>query len=125
MDHFVKKSKNPKNCISNHILIGLLIRRGMGISNNPLPVVAYQPHSVHTDMIAPFLENITHGPLPKPLPLVATTVQTPTVASHKMTQKRNHITRSHPGTSQTSLNKIALQQPIDVVKQEDEQPTTR
>jgi hypothetical protein len=125
MAHFVKKSKNPKNCISNHRLIGLLIRRGMGISNNPLPVVADQPHSIHTDMIAPVLENTTHGPLPEPLPSAATTVQTPTVVARKTTQKRNRITRSHPGTSQTSLDEIALQQPVVVVEQTDEQPTTR
>ena len=74
MAHFVKKSKNPKNCISNHRLIGLLIRRGMGISNNPLPVVADQP-PIPTDML---------GPLPKSLALAATTVQTPTVTAHKM-----------------------------------------
>jgi hypothetical protein len=84
MAHFVKKSKNPKNCISNHRLIGLLIRRGMGISNNPLPVVANQSHSIHTYMVALVLENTTHGPLPEPLPSVATTVQTPTVTAHKM-----------------------------------------
>jgi len=40
MARFVKKSKSPKNCISNHKLIGLLIRRGMGIPNNPLPTTA-------------------------------------------------------------------------------------
>jgi hypothetical protein len=125
MAHFVKKSKNPKNYISNHRLIGLLICRGMGISKNPLPVVANQPHSIHTDMIAPVLENTTHGPLPEPLPSVATAIQTPIVSIHKTTHKSNRITRSHPDTIQTSLEKIALQQPIAVIEQTDEQPTTQ
>jgi hypothetical protein len=40
MAHSVKKSKTPKNFFSNHILIRLLIHKGMGISNNPLPAVA-------------------------------------------------------------------------------------
>ena len=68
----------------------------MGISNNPLPVVADQPHSIHIDMIAPVLENTTHGPLPEPLPSAATTAQTPTVTVRKVPQKSNHVTRSHP-----------------------------
>jgi hypothetical protein len=92
MDHFVKKYKIPKNCISNHRLIVLLIHRGMGISNNPLPVVVDQPHFVHTYMIATVLKNTTHGPLSEPLPSTAKIVQTPTVAARKMTQKINHIT---------------------------------
>jgi hypothetical protein len=125
MAHFVKKSKNPKNCISNHRLIGILIHIGMGISNNPLPVVADQPHSVHTDMSAPVLENTTHGPLPEPLPSTAIVVQTPTVIACTMTQKINRITQIHPGTSRTSCDKIALQQPVAIVKQIDEHPTTR
>jgi hypothetical protein len=64
----------------------------MGISNNPLPTIADQPHYIHTDMIAPVLEKTTHVPLPKPLPLVAIAVQTPTVATHKKTQRSNRIT---------------------------------
>jgi len=56
----------------------------MGISNNPLLAVAYQPQSIHTDRIAPVLENATHGPLPEPLPSVATAVQTPIVTIRKM-----------------------------------------
>jgi hypothetical protein len=125
MARFVKKSKNPKNCVSNHRLIGLLIRRGMGISNNPLPAAADQPQSVNTERIVPVLENATHGPLPEPLPSAATTVQTPTVVVRKTTQKSNRITRSHPGTRQTSLDEFALQQPVVVDEQIDEEPTTR
>jgi hypothetical protein len=45
--HFVKRSKNPKNCLSNHRLIGMLICKGMGIPNDPLPEVAEQPNPVH------------------------------------------------------------------------------
>ena len=108
MAHFVKKSKSPKNCVSNHRLIGLLIRRGMGISNNPLPVAADQPQSVNPERIAPVLEIATHGPLLEPLPSAATVVQTPTVTVCKTTQKRNRVTRSHPGTKKTSLNDFAL-----------------
>jgi hypothetical protein len=125
MAHFVKKSKSPKNCVSNHRLIGLLIRRGMGISNNPLPAAADQPQSVNPERIVPVLDNATHGPLPEPLPSAATTVQTPTVVVRKTTQKRNRITRSHPGTRQTSLDDFALQQPVAVDKQTDEEPTAR
>jgi hypothetical protein len=76
MSHFVKKSKNPKNCLSNHRLIGLLIQKGMGISNNPLPIVVDHPPSMLANM---------HGPLPESLPSAATTVQTPTVVARKMT----------------------------------------
>ena len=76
MAHFVKKYKNPKNCLSNHRLIELLIHNGMDISNNPLPAVADQPPSIPTYM---------QGPLPESLPSAATTVQTPTVAARKMT----------------------------------------
>jgi hypothetical protein len=125
MARFVKKSKSPKNCVSNHRLIGLLIRRGMGISNNPLPAAAAQPQSVNPERIAPVLETATHGPLPEPLPSAATTVQTPTVTVRKTTQKRNRVTRSHPGTTQTSLDDFALQQPVAVDKQIDEEPTAR
>jgi hypothetical protein len=92
MDHFVKKSKSPKNCVSNHRLIGLLIHRGMGISNNPLSIAIDQPQSVNLERIVPYLENETHGPLPEPLPSAATIVQTPIVVVRKTTQKRNRIT---------------------------------
>jgi hypothetical protein len=37
MAQFVKKSKHPMNCLSNHRLIGLLIHNEMGIPNDPLP----------------------------------------------------------------------------------------
>jgi hypothetical protein len=53
MAHFVKKSKNPKNCLSNHRLIGLLIRKGMGIPNDPLPEVEEQPNPVPIVMDEP------------------------------------------------------------------------
>jgi hypothetical protein len=116
MAHFVKKSNNPKNCLPNHRLIGLLIHKGMGISNNPLPVVADQPHSIPVDMI---------GPLPKSLPSVATTVQTPTVVSRKMTHRSKHTTRDHSSTNQTILDGFELTQPIAVIKPNDEHPATR
>jgi hypothetical protein len=73
MAHFVKKSQNPKNCLSNHRLIELLIQKGMGISNNPLPAVVDQPPSIPVDMIGPLLES---------LPLAATIVQTPTIVAY-------------------------------------------
>jgi hypothetical protein len=98
MARFVKKFKNPKNCVSNHRLVGLLIRKGMGISNNPLSAATDQPQFENTERIVPVLENETHGPLPEPLPLASTFIQTPTIAICKTNQKRNHITRSHPGT---------------------------
>jgi hypothetical protein len=113
MAHFVKKSKNPKNCLSNHRLIGLLIRNGMDISNNPLPVVADQPPSIPTDM---------PGPLPESLPSAATTVQTPTVAARKTTQRSKRTIRGHPSTNQTSLDEGELTQPVAVIVQNAEQP---
>jgi len=94
MAHFVKKSKNPKNCLSNHRLIGLLIHKGMGISNNPLPSIADQPPSIPTNMI---------GPLPESLPLATTAVQTPIFATRKMTQRSKCTTCIHPSTNKTSL----------------------
>jgi hypothetical protein len=109
MARFVKKSKIPKNYVSNHRLIDLLICRGMDISNNPLPAAADQPQSINLERIVPVLDNATHGPLPKPLPLAVIAVQTPTVTVRKTTQKRNRITQSHPGTRQTSINEFALQ----------------
>ena len=125
MTHFVKKSKSPKNCVSNHRLINLLIRRGMGISNNPSPAAAVQPQSISPERTAPVLETTTHGPLPEPLPSATTIVQTPTVTVRRTTQKRNCVTRSHPGTKQKSLDDFALQQPVVVEKQIDEEPTAR
>jgi hypothetical protein len=53
MAHFFKISKHPKNFLSNHTLIGLLIRRGMGIPNEPLPEVEEQPNYVLTIMAEP------------------------------------------------------------------------
>jgi hypothetical protein len=95
MSHFVKKSKNPKNCLSNHRLIGLLIQKGMGISNNPLPVVVYHPPSMLANM---------RGPLPESLPSSATAVQTPTIVARKTTQKSRHTTRDHPITNHIGLD---------------------
>jgi hypothetical protein len=53
MAHFVRKSKNPKNCLSNHRLIGLLIHRGLGIPNDPLPEDEEQPNHVPDIMVEP------------------------------------------------------------------------
>jgi hypothetical protein len=99
MAHFVKKSNNPKNCLSNHRLIGLLIQKGMGISNNPLPVVVDQPHSIPTNMIEP---------LPESLPSTTTIVQTPSVTTRKTDQRSKHTTHDHPSTNQTSLDGVEL-----------------
>jgi hypothetical protein len=51
-------------------------------------------------------------------------VQTPTVTVRKTTQKKNHITRSHTGTRQISLDNFSLQ-PGAVEKQTDEEPIAR
>jgi hypothetical protein len=125
MAHFVKKSKNPKNRLSNHRLIGVLIHRGMGISNNPLPDVADQPHSIPADMIAPVLENTVIGPIPKALPSATTIVQTPTVVARKTTQRSKCTTRGHSSTSQMSLDGVEVTQPVAVVEPTDEQLDTR
>jgi hypothetical protein len=98
MAHFVKKSKNPKNCISNHRLIGLLIRRGMGIPNDPLPEEEEQPNLVPVVMaepeqlnpmpvvvIEPAVENPIPGPSHEPQPSAATTVEAPTVTASTST----------------------------------------
>jgi ADP-heptose:LPS heptosyltransferase len=58
----------------------------------------------------------------EPLPSAAIAVQTPTVAFYKTTHKRNHKTQSHPITRQTSLDDFALQHPVFVDKQTDEEP---
>jgi hypothetical protein len=71
----------------------------MGISNNPLPNVVDQPPSIPIDML---------GPLPESLPLATTTVQTPTVAGCKMTQRSKRTIRGHPSTNQTSLDEGEL-----------------
>jgi hypothetical protein len=97
----------------------------MGISNNPLPVVAVQSHSIPVDMIAPVLENTINGPLLESLPLVATIVQTPTVVSCKTTQRRKCTIRGHSSTSQTSLDGFELTRPIAMVEPTTEQPITR
>jgi hypothetical protein len=86
----------------------------MGISNNPLPVVADQPPSIPTDM---------PGPLPESLPSAATIVQTPIVIAHKTTQRSKRITCGHPRTKQTSLDGGELTHPVDVIAQNEEQPT--
>jgi hypothetical protein len=115
MAYFVKKSKNPKNCLSNHKLIGILIHKGMGISNNPLPIVADQPPSIPEDMI---------GPLPESLPSAAIVVQTPTVTACKTTQRSKHTTHDHPSTNQTSLDGGELTQPVAMIAQNVEQLAT-
>jgi hypothetical protein len=113
MAHFVKKSKDPKKYLSNQRLIGLLIYNGMEISNNPLPAAADQPPSIPIDI---------PGPLPESLPLAAITVQTPTVAARKMTQRSKRTIRGHPSTNQTSLDEGELTQPVVVIVKNAEQP---
>jgi hypothetical protein len=94
MAHFVKKSKNPKNCISNHKLIGLLIHRRMGIPNDSLPGEEEQPNHVPVVMVEPeqlnpmpvvvidpTVENRIPRPSHEPQPSAATTVQSPIVNS--------------------------------------------
>jgi hypothetical protein len=56
MAHFVKKSKNAKNCLSNHRLIGLSIQKGMSIPNDPLLEVEEQP--IH---VLGVMANPEHG----------------------------------------------------------------
>jgi hypothetical protein len=83
MAHFVKKSKNPKNCLSNHRLIGLLIRKGIGIPNVPLPEVKEQPSPVPIVMNDLEQLNPIPGPSHEPLPSTATTIKSPTVTARK------------------------------------------
>jgi hypothetical protein len=98
MAHFVKKSKNTKNCTSNHRLIGLLICRGMGIPNDPLPEEEEQPNPVPVVMaepkqlnpmpivvIEPAVENPVPGPSHEPQPSTATTIEATTVTSSMST----------------------------------------
>jgi len=75
MARYVQKSKNPKNYISNHRLIGLLIHRGMGIPNDPLPEGEEQPNPVPVVMVEPEQPNPIHAvvvelevenPIPRP-----------------------------------------------------------
>jgi hypothetical protein len=71
------------------------------------------------------IESTTHGPLPEPPPSAATPVQTPTITIRKMTQKSNCVTRSHPSTTQTSLDDFAIQHPVVVDNQINEEAITR
>jgi hypothetical protein len=119
MAHFVKRSKHPKNCLSNHRLIGLLIRRGMGIPNDPLPEVEEQPNHVPVVMaepeqlnpmpavvIEPAVENPIPGPSHEPHPSAATTVKSPTVTASKSTQRRKLKTRSNSNTTQRGIDRV-------------------
>jgi hypothetical protein len=118
MAHFVKRSKHPKNFLSNHRLIGLLIHRGMGIPNDPLPEVEEHPNSMPVVMaeleqlnpipavvIEPTIENPILGPSHEPQPSAATTVKAPTVTVNMSTQRRKHKTRNNFNTTQRSKRK--------------------
>jgi hypothetical protein len=78
MAQFVKKSKHPMNCLSNHRLIGLLIHNGMGIPNDPLP----EPIPVPVVTADPEQSN--------PVPSTAPAVNTPTVTARKSTLNTKH-----------------------------------
>jgi hypothetical protein len=75
MAQFVKKSKHPMNCLSNHRLIGLLIHNGMGIPNDPLPEPIPMP------AVTANLEQ--SNPVPSTVPVVNTQI----VTSRKSTLK--------------------------------------
>jgi hypothetical protein len=103
MDHFVKKSKHPMNCLSNHRLIGLLIHRGMGIPNDPLPEVEEQPISL--------VVVIADPEKPHPMPSTAPTVKAPIVTSYKSTLNTKHKIRNTSHTTQKCLDSVEPEKP--------------
>jgi hypothetical protein len=94
MDHFVKKSKNPMNCLSNHRLIVLLIHNGMGINNDPLP----KPIPVLAITVDPKQSN--------PVPSTAPTVNTLTVTARKSTLNTKQKIQSTSHTTQKCLESL-------------------
>jgi hypothetical protein len=109
MAHFVKRSKHPMNCLSNHRLIGLLIRRGMGIFNDPLPEVEEQPNSMPDVMANP--EQPNHVPSTTPA------VKSPTITARKLTPRTTQKTRSTSNTTQKIIDSVEPEQlnPIPAV----------
>jgi hypothetical protein len=106
MAHFVNKSKNPKNFLSNHRLIGLLIRKGMGIPNVPLPKVEEQPNPMPIVMTNLEQLNPIPGPIHEPHPSNTTTFKSPTVTTRKLTKRSKHKTQIKSNTTQKILDKV-------------------
>jgi uncharacterized membrane protein YcgQ (UPF0703/DUF1980 family) len=103
MDHFVRKSKHPMNCLSIHKLIWLLIHRGMGIPNDPLPEVEEQPISLHA--------IIANPEQPNPMPSTAPTFKALTVTACKSTLNTKCKIRNTSHTTQKCLDSVDLEQP--------------
>jgi hypothetical protein len=102
MAYFVKKSKNPKNCLSNHRLIGLLICKGMSIPNDPLLEVEEKP--IHVLAVMADLEQ------PNPRPSTAPVVKAPTVTSHRSTLITKCKRKITSNTTQKSIDSVELEQ---------------
>jgi hypothetical protein len=106
MDHFFKKSKHPMNCLSNHKIIGLLIHRGMGISNDPLPEVPVptpvpsiianpkQPIPMSVVINNEEQSNPMHSTAPKIKTLTVTTSKSTSNTKHKI-KRTSHTTQKH------------------------------
>jgi hypothetical protein len=87
MAQFVKRSKNPMNCISNHRIIGLLIHRGMELPHDPLPEVYVPPivpaaianpkNLIYAPVVTANTEQSTH------VPSTAPAIKNSTVIPHK------------------------------------------
>jgi hypothetical protein len=92
MAQFVNKSKHPMNCLSNHILIGLLIHNRMGIPNDPLP----EPIPVPVVTTNPEQSNF--------VPSTAPVVNTMTVTSHNSTPNTKRKIQSTSHTAQKCLD---------------------
>jgi hypothetical protein len=119
MAHFVKKSKHPMNCLSNHRLIGLLIHRGMGIPNDPLPEEEEQP--------IPMPAVIADPEQPNPVPSTTPAVKAPTVTACKSTLNTKRKIRNTSHTAQKRLDSVEPEQPdpihTDVIEPHEPQPS--
>ena len=110
MAQFVKQSKNPMNFISNHILIGLLIHRIMGLPHDPLPKVFVPPtvpisianleNPISTLVVTANTENSTLVPSTTPV------VKTSTVIPRKPTVNTKHKIRRTSHTTQKRLDSV-------------------
>jgi hypothetical protein len=123
MAQFVKRSKHPMNCLSNHRLIGLLIHRGMGLPHDPLPevpvpstvpaAIANPEQPISAPAVTANLDQSTVAPAvtadpeqSTPVSSTAPAVKTSTVIPRKSTLNTKRKIRSTSHTAQKHLDSI-------------------
>jgi hypothetical protein len=123
MAQFVKQSKHPMNCLSNHRLIGLLIHRGMRLPHNPLPEVPVPPNvpvaianpeqPISAPAVTANLDQSTAAPVviadleqSTPVSSTAPAVKTSTLIPCKSTLNTKQKIRSTSHTTQKHLDSI-------------------